>query len=38
MQTANIYNRKQAQKPLCDWSYKKSQVTEVTGDVNRGFS
>ena len=27
-----IYNRKQAGKPLYDWSYKKSPVTKVTGE------
>ena len=30
-----IYNRKQAGKPLHDWSYKKSPVTKVTGEGNR---
>ena len=30
-----IYNRKQAGKPLHDWSYKKSPVTKVTGKSNR---
>ena len=30
-----LYNRKQAGKPLHDWSYKKSPVTKVTGEGNR---